>query len=164
MFRAFLDSNVAVSEDLVQKYCNVALSHTNCTIKELRRLFLVEDLVDSLKVRVLQIIYCGWTNTSFEWMYNMAPSPVFIHGCRLRQIVSVEYSRAVRVQQWSLALVPGQCNRTNGCNWSVNVRVEFRWKGRLVCDNSDRSSSDMDASLLCNRRTCGQSPDCSAYS
>lgn len=56
-FKAFLDSNVAVSEDLVQKYCNVALSHTNCTIKELRRLFLVEDLVDSLKFAVLMWVF-----------------------------------------------------------------------------------------------------------
>ncbi|XP_040285682.1 reticulon-4 isoform X1 [Bufo bufo] len=56
-FKAYLDSNVAVSEDLVQKYCNVALSHINCTIKELRRLFLVEDLVDSLKFAVLMWVF-----------------------------------------------------------------------------------------------------------
>ncbi|XP_069811252.1 reticulon-4 isoform X6 [Dendropsophus ebraccatus] len=56
-FKAFLDSNVQISEDLVQKYCNVALSHINCTIKELRRLFLVEDLVDSLKFAVLMWVF-----------------------------------------------------------------------------------------------------------
>ncbi|XP_056423745.1 reticulon-4 isoform X3 [Hyla sarda] len=56
-FKALLDSNIAVSEDLVQKYCNVALSHINCTIKELRRLFLVEDLVDSLKFAVLMWVF-----------------------------------------------------------------------------------------------------------
>ncbi|XP_073528396.1 reticulon-4 isoform X5 [Phyllobates terribilis] len=56
-FKAYLDSNVAVSEDLVQKYCNIALSHVNCSIKELRRLFLVEDLVDSLKFAVLMWVF-----------------------------------------------------------------------------------------------------------
>ncbi|XP_066451802.1 reticulon-4 isoform X4 [Eleutherodactylus coqui] len=56
-FKAYLDSNVTVSEDLVQKYCNVALSHVNCTIKEMRRLFLVEDLVDSLKFAVLMWVF-----------------------------------------------------------------------------------------------------------
>ncbi|KAM9317357.1 reticulon-4-like [Gastrophryne carolinensis] len=56
-FKAYLDSNVAVSEDLVQKYCNVALGHINKTIKELRRLFLVEDLVDSLKFAVLMWVF-----------------------------------------------------------------------------------------------------------
>lgn len=48
--RAYLESDVALSEELVQKYSNSALGHVNYTIKELRRLFLVDDLVDSLKV------------------------------------------------------------------------------------------------------------------
>lgn len=48
--RAYLESEVAISEELVQKYSNSALGHVNSTIKELRRLFLVDDLVDSLKV------------------------------------------------------------------------------------------------------------------
>ncbi|XP_068927819.1 reticulon-4 isoform X1 [Petaurus breviceps papuanus] len=56
-FRAYLDSEVAVSEALVQKYSNSALGHVNCTIKELRRLFLVDDLVDSLKFAVLMWIF-----------------------------------------------------------------------------------------------------------
>ncbi|KFQ87355.1 Reticulon-4, partial [Phoenicopterus ruber ruber] len=49
-FRAYLESDVAVSEELIQKYSNVVLGHINGTVKELRRLFLVDDLVDSLKV------------------------------------------------------------------------------------------------------------------
>ncbi|NXK54715.1 RTN4 protein, partial [Chauna torquata] len=48
-FRAYLESDVAVSEELIQKYSNVVLGHVNGTVKELRRLFLVDDLVDSLK-------------------------------------------------------------------------------------------------------------------
>ncbi|XP_040207592.1 reticulon-4 isoform X4 [Rana temporaria] len=56
-FKCCLDSNVAVSEELVHKYSNVALGHVNCTLKELRRLFLVEDLVDSLKFAVLMWVF-----------------------------------------------------------------------------------------------------------
>ncbi|XP_051831237.1 reticulon-4 isoform X2 [Antechinus flavipes] len=56
-FRAYLDSEVAISETLVQKYSKSALGHVNCTIKELRRLFLVDDLVDSLKFAVLMWIF-----------------------------------------------------------------------------------------------------------
>uniref|UniRef100_A0A673SRF2 Reticulon n=1 Tax=Suricata suricatta TaxID=37032 RepID=A0A673SRF2_SURSU len=56
-FRAYLESEVAISEELVQKYSNSALSHVNCTIKELRRLFLVDDLVDSLKFAVLMWVF-----------------------------------------------------------------------------------------------------------
>ncbi|XP_021066635.1 reticulon-4 isoform X2 [Mus pahari] len=56
-FRAYLESEVAVSEELVQKYSNAALGHVNSTIKELRRLFLVDDLVDSLKFAVLMWVF-----------------------------------------------------------------------------------------------------------
>ncbi|NXU50937.1 RTN4 protein, partial [Turnix velox] len=52
-FRAYLESDVGVSEELIQKYSNVVLGHINGTVKELRRLFLVDDLVDSLKVSLL---------------------------------------------------------------------------------------------------------------
>ncbi|MGH0132991.1 UNVERIFIED_CONTAM: hypothetical protein FKN15_059553 [Acipenser sinensis] len=51
-FKAYLDSDVAVSEEVVHKYSDVALGHINCALKELRHLFLVEDLVDSLKAQI----------------------------------------------------------------------------------------------------------------
>ncbi|XP_065689687.2 reticulon-4 isoform X1 [Patagioenas fasciata] len=56
-FRAYLESDVAVSEELIQKYSNVVLGHLNGTVKELRRLFLVDDLVDSLKFAVLMWVF-----------------------------------------------------------------------------------------------------------
>ncbi|XP_054842590.1 reticulon-4 isoform X1 [Eublepharis macularius] len=56
-FRAYLDKDVAVSEELVQKYSHVVLGHFNNTVKELRRLFLVDDLVDSLKFAVLMWVF-----------------------------------------------------------------------------------------------------------
>ena len=39
-------------EDKVQKAVQNILKHVNCTAKELRRLFLIEDLVDSIKVKL----------------------------------------------------------------------------------------------------------------
>ncbi|XP_072189816.1 reticulon-4 isoform X3 [Excalfactoria chinensis] len=56
-FRAYLESDVAVSEELVQKYSSVVLGHINGTVKELRHLFLVDDLVDSLKFAVLMWVF-----------------------------------------------------------------------------------------------------------
>ncbi|XP_038250706.1 reticulon-4 isoform X1 [Dermochelys coriacea] len=56
-FRAYLETDVAASEELVQKYSNAALGHINGTVKELRRLFLVDDLVDSLKFAVLMWVF-----------------------------------------------------------------------------------------------------------
>lgn len=48
--RQYLDQEVALSEDMVHKYSDLALAKFNKSIGELRRLFLVEDLVDSIKV------------------------------------------------------------------------------------------------------------------
>lgn len=42
---------MALSEEMVHKYSDVVLEQLNRTVVELRRLFLVEDLVDSIKVR-----------------------------------------------------------------------------------------------------------------
>uniref|UniRef100_A0A8C0T8E9 Reticulon n=1 Tax=Canis lupus familiaris TaxID=9615 RepID=A0A8C0T8E9_CANLF len=71
-FRAYLESEVAISEELVQKYSNSALGHVNCTIKELRRLFLVDDLVDSLKDSEISISLRG------EIPYYFATSPTIM--------------------------------------------------------------------------------------
>jgi len=55
-FKLFLDKDVALSEDTVHKYSDVALARINKTIGDLRRLFLVEDLVDSIKFAVFMWI------------------------------------------------------------------------------------------------------------
>ncbi|XP_038665805.1 reticulon-3-like [Scyliorhinus canicula] len=60
-FKACLETDVAVSNELVHKYSDTGLGHINRVITELRRLFLVEDLVDSLKFSVLMwlLTYVG---------------------------------------------------------------------------------------------------------
>ncbi|XP_077352187.1 uncharacterized protein LOC144001593 isoform X4 [Festucalex cinctus] len=55
-FKQYLEREVALSEDLVHKYSDVLLEKINKTVAELRRLFLVEDLVDSIKFAVLMWI------------------------------------------------------------------------------------------------------------
>nr|XP_055026621.1 reticulon-4b isoform X4 [Misgurnus anguillicaudatus] len=51
-FKQYLDKDVGLSKDLVQKYSDMALGQINSGLIELRHLFLVEDLVDSLKFAV----------------------------------------------------------------------------------------------------------------
>ncbi|XP_061083502.1 reticulon-4-like isoform X2 [Conger conger] len=51
-FKVYLDQDVALPEDSVHQYSDLALERINVWIVELRRLFLVEDLVDSLKFAV----------------------------------------------------------------------------------------------------------------
>lgn len=60
-FKACLEKDVAVSDELVHKYSDIGLGHVNHVITELRRLFLVQDLVDSLKFSVLMwlLTYVG---------------------------------------------------------------------------------------------------------
>lgn len=41
---------IALSQDQISKYADKILLYTNTCMKELRRLFLVQDLIDSLKV------------------------------------------------------------------------------------------------------------------
>lgn len=48
--RSFLEMEIALSQDQISKYADKILLYTNTCMKELRRLFLVQDLVDSLKV------------------------------------------------------------------------------------------------------------------
>lgn len=60
-FKAYLDMEIALSQDQIIKYADKILLYTNTCMKELRRLFLVQDLVDSLKFAVLMwlLTYVG---------------------------------------------------------------------------------------------------------
>lgn len=63
--RDILDLDLALPAEKVHEIADVAVAHTNAVIGELRRLFLVEDLVDSLKFGVLLwcLTYVGsWFN------------------------------------------------------------------------------------------------------
>lgn len=51
--RAYLELEITLSQEQIQKYTDCLQFYVNNTLKELRRLFLVQDLVDSLKVRLL---------------------------------------------------------------------------------------------------------------
>lgn len=48
--RAYLELEITLSQEQIQKYTDCLQLYVNSTLKELRRLFLVQDLVDSLKV------------------------------------------------------------------------------------------------------------------
>ncbi|XP_071454485.1 reticulon-1-A isoform X3 [Hetaerina americana] len=64
-FKDLLEMDLTMSEDRVQEVARTVVAHMNAAITELRRLFLVEDLVDSLKfgVGVWCLTYVGaWFN------------------------------------------------------------------------------------------------------
>nr|XP_040035058.1 reticulon-4a isoform X4 [Gasterosteus aculeatus aculeatus] len=64
-FKQYLDQEVALPEDVVHKYSDLALAKLNKTVCELRRLFLVEDLIDSIKFAGLM-----WVLTYVGSLFN----------------------------------------------------------------------------------------------
>jgi len=64
-FKQYLDKDITVPEDKVHQAADNIVKHASNTLRELRRLFLVEDLVDSLKFGLLLwlLTYIGsWFN------------------------------------------------------------------------------------------------------
>ncbi|XP_076873004.1 reticulon-1b isoform X3 [Brachyhypopomus gauderio] len=60
-FKSYLEIEISLSHDQMQRYAEKTQYYVNSTLKELRRLFLVQDLVDSLKFAVLMwlLTYVG---------------------------------------------------------------------------------------------------------
>ncbi|XP_032092373.1 reticulon-1 isoform X1 [Thamnophis elegans] len=60
-FKNYLEMEMSLSQEQIQKYTDCLQFYVNSTVKELRRLFLVQDLVDSLKFAVLMwlLTYVG---------------------------------------------------------------------------------------------------------
>ncbi|CAG9858583.1 unnamed protein product [Phyllotreta striolata] len=64
-FKEYLEMDVSLPQDKVKEITEVAIAHVNAAVRELRRLFLVEDLVDSIKFAVLLWIFTyvgAWFN------------------------------------------------------------------------------------------------------
>ncbi|KAK2864028.1 hypothetical protein Q7C36_003182 [Tachysurus vachellii] len=60
-FKSYLEKEMSLSHDQMQRYAENTQHYINNTLKELRRLFLVQDLVDSLKFAVVMwlLTYVG---------------------------------------------------------------------------------------------------------
>uniref|UniRef100_A0A8C7LAJ4 Reticulon n=1 Tax=Oncorhynchus kisutch TaxID=8019 RepID=A0A8C7LAJ4_ONCKI len=90
-FKLYLDQDVALSEGTVHKYSDCVLARFNTTVTELRRLFLVEDLVDSLKFAVLM-----WILTYVGALFNGLT--LFILGKMLYKWQLITYKGIYDVQ------------------------------------------------------------------
>ncbi|XP_033991763.1 reticulon-3-A-like isoform X6 [Trematomus bernacchii] len=79
-FKQYLDQEVALSEDMVHKYSDLVLAKINKGICELRRLFLVEDLIDSIKFAVLMWILT-YVGSLFNGLTILILSLVGLFSC-----------------------------------------------------------------------------------
>lgn len=64
-FKAYLDVDITLSSEAFHSYMNAAMVHVNKALKLIIRLFLVEDLVDSLKLAVFM-----WLMTYVGAVFN----------------------------------------------------------------------------------------------
>ncbi|XP_057634608.1 reticulon-3 isoform X2 [Chionomys nivalis] len=64
-FKAYLDVDITLSSEAFHNYMNAAMVHVNRALKLVIRLFLVEDLVDSLKLAVFM-----WLMTYVGAVFN----------------------------------------------------------------------------------------------
>ncbi|XP_058872009.1 reticulon-3-B-like isoform X2 [Acipenser ruthenus] len=64
-FRAYMEKDISLSSESFSRYLDTGLKHGNCVLKQLSRLFLVEDLVDSLKLAVFM-----WLMTYVGAVFN----------------------------------------------------------------------------------------------
>ncbi|XP_061552226.1 reticulon-1a isoform X1 [Phycodurus eques] len=60
-FKGYLEMEISLSQEQISKYADKILLYTNTCMRELRRLFLVQDLIDSFKFAVLMwlLTYVG---------------------------------------------------------------------------------------------------------
>ncbi|KAJ8348265.1 hypothetical protein SKAU_G00268540 [Synaphobranchus kaupii] len=60
-FKALMEKDISIPPETFRKFTDMGLSHVNRALGQIRRLFLVEDLVDSLKLAVLMwlLTYVG---------------------------------------------------------------------------------------------------------
>ncbi|XP_062851753.1 reticulon-1a isoform X3 [Trichomycterus rosablanca] len=60
-FKTYLEMEIALSPEQITKYVEKVQLYVNYTLKELRRLFLVQDIIDSIKFAVLMwlLTYVG---------------------------------------------------------------------------------------------------------
>lgn len=77
-----MEYDVTLSQEKVQQFASVSVAHINGFVTEMRRLFLVEDLVDSFKFGV---ILCVMTYIG-AWFNGM--TLVILGNCNEKQIMN----------------------------------------------------------------------------
>lgn len=94
-----MDIDLTLQPEKVQNIAGVAVTHINAYVAELRRLFLVEDLVDSLKFALLLwlLTYIG---AIFNGMTVVILCKLHFRGLRGRiEGICIKSSTAIRANQ-----------------------------------------------------------------
>ncbi|XP_076622053.1 reticulon isoform X6 [Colletes latitarsis] len=102
-FKKILELDLTVPAEKVHEVADVAVAHANAAVSELRRLFLVEDFVDSLKFGVLLwcLTYVG------SWFNGM--TLIIIGVVALFTLPKIYETNKAQIDQ-NLAVVRGKIN------------------------------------------------------
>lgn len=102
-FKDILDVDLTVSADKVHQVADIAVVHVNAAVSELRRLFLIEDFIDSIKFGVILwcLTYVG------SWFNGM--TLIIIGVVALFTLPKVYETNKVQIDQ-NLALVQAKIN------------------------------------------------------
>ncbi|CAL8286822.1 unnamed protein product [Lota lota] len=106
-FKSFLEVEIALSQDQIGKYADKIMLYSNTCVKELRRLFLVQDLVDSLKFAVLM-----WLLTYVGALFNGLTLLILAVICMFTMPVIYEKHQA-QIDQY-VGLIRTQVNSVVG--------------------------------------------------
>ncbi|XP_030212536.1 reticulon-1a isoform X1 [Gadus morhua] len=106
-FKSFLEVEIALSQDQIGKYADKIMLYSNTCMKELRRLFLVQDLVDSLKFAVLM-----WLLTYVGALFNGLTLLILAVICMFTMPVIYEKHQA-QIDQY-VGLIRTQVNSVVG--------------------------------------------------
>ncbi|XP_058242143.1 reticulon-1a isoform X2 [Hemibagrus wyckioides] len=102
-FKAYLEQEISLSPEQISKYVEKVQLYLNYTLKELRRLFLVQDLIDSLKFAVLM-----WLLTYVGALFNGLTLLILVVVCVFT--VPLVYEKYQKQIDQYLGLVRTQVN------------------------------------------------------
>ncbi|XP_020557853.1 reticulon-3-like [Oryzias latipes] len=119
-FRSLLEKDISISSEAVRELGDQCLLHLNCFTSRTRRLLLVEDLVDSLKLATVM-----WVMTYVGGMFNgitiliLVDVLIFITPLiyqkkkgQIDQLMAVSRSRLEEILQKLQDRLPGNVKRT----------------------------------------------------
>uniref|UniRef100_A0A3B3HQT9 Reticulon n=1 Tax=Oryzias latipes TaxID=8090 RepID=A0A3B3HQT9_ORYLA len=126
-FRSLLEKDISISSEAVRELGDQCLLHLNCFTSRTRRLLLVEDLVDSLKLATVM-----WVMTYVGGMFNgitililgedyMKSSSPFVHICHGRDNTSMK--------GWGNRIAQGFIDKYNCVSSYVNLTIQRRDPG-----------------------------------
>lgn len=101
--REYLELDLTLSQEKVQNIAGVAVAHINGFTAELRRLFLVEDLIDSIKFGVILWVFTyigAWFNgMTLVILGKQRPQLLYIYNITISSISSCSLCLAVHLAQ-----------------------------------------------------------------